>query len=215
MTDLAHIRTAVVDDHALIREGINTVLAGGGVGQVVRFASATALLEAIESGDVFDFYIIDLELPDIDGVELIDTIRARSRDARIIVCTIHDEIWTLRKLISRDVNAIIYKSGTGEEILTAMAEILSGRRYFCDTVHKALHMANDRSAHPSSRELEVLDHIAEGKTTREIAADMFVSDNTVESHRKSLFAKLRASNVADLIVKAITLGYLRRPSQKR
>ena len=137
-------------------------------------------------------------------------IRARNPVAHIIVSTVHDEIWTLRKLLARDVNAIIYKSGDGNEIVMAINEILKGNNYYCEAVHKALKSACDNSVHPSSRELEVLYQIAQGKTSREIAAAMFVTENTIEAHRKALLSKLGAVNVADLIVKAIERGYIRK-----
>ena len=149
-------------------------------------------------------------MPDVDGFALIDMIRARNPVSRIIVSTVHNEIWILRKLLARDVNAIIYKSGDGNEVVQAIQEILNGRNYYCEEVQVSLKYASDSSLHPTARELEVLHHIAKGKTSREIAAVMFISDNTVEAHRKALFSKLGAINVADLIVKAIEKGYLKK-----
>lgn len=208
LSAMSQLRIAVVDDHDLIREGLNTVLVNHGVSDVEKFNSATGLVSDLDAGKAFDFYIIDLELPDIDGFVLIEMIRARNADAQIIVSTAHDEIWTLRKLLARNVNAIIYKSRDGDEFITAINEILAGKKYYCEEVTKALAIASDSSLHPTARELEVLRQIAQGKTSREIAAAMFVSDNTIEAHRKALFAKLGAVNVADLIVKALTKGYL-------
>lgn len=204
------MKIAVVDDHDLIREGLNSFLESNGVTNIEKYGTAMGLLASLDAGKSFDFYIIDLELPDLDGFVLIEMIRARNPVAHIIVSTVHDEIWTLRKLLARDVNAIIYKSGNGNEILTAINEILKGNNYYCEAVLKELKHAGDNSLHPSARELEVLYQIAKGKTSREIAAAMFVSDNTIEAHRKSLFAKLGAVNVADLIVKAIDRGYLKK-----
>ncbi len=201
---------AVVDDHDLIREGMNAVLVNNGVSNVAKFSTAMELVSSLDAGISYDFYIIDLELPDIDGFVLIEMIRARNPVAHIIVSTVHDEIWTLRKLLSRDVNAIIYKSGSGEEIVTAMHEIIDGRNYYCDAVRKVMDTAGDSSLHPSSRELEVLYQMAQGKTSREIAAALFVSDNTVEAHRKALFQKLGAVNAVDLIIKAVEKGYVKK-----
>lgn len=218
MTDntiLSQMKIAVVDDHDLIREGLNAVLVNNGATCVEKYSTAMELVSDLDAGKAFDFYIIDLELPDIDGFVLIEMIRTRNPVAHIIVSTVHDEIWTLRKLLARDVNAIIYKSRDGNEIITAINEILNGNNYYCDAVLDALKVAGDSSLHPSTRELEVLYHIAQGKTSREIAATMFVTDNTVEAHRKSLFQKLGAINVADLIVKAINKGYLKKPGLKR
>lgn len=207
---LSQMKIAVVDDHELIREGINAILVNNGANRVYKYPTAMELVSAMDAGQSFDFYIIDLELPDLDGFVLIEMIRARNPVAHIIVSTVHDEIWTLRKLLAREVNAIIYKSGEGNEIITAIEEILNGNNYYCEDVHKTLRAANDSSTHPSVRELEVLYQIAQGKTSREIAAAMFVSENTIEAHRKSLFAKLGAINGVDLIVKAIGKGYLKK-----
>ena len=212
---LSQMKIAVVDDHELIREGINTILANNGATCVDKYRTAMELVSVMDAGLSYDFYIIDLELPDLDGFVLIEMIRARNSVAHIIVSTVHDEIWTLRKLLAREVNAIIYKSGDSNEILVAIDEILSGNNYYCEAVHRTLKDAGDNSLHPSMRELEVLYQIAQGKTSREIAAAMFVSENTVEAHRKSLFAKLGAINGVDLIVKAIGRGYLKKSGGKR
>ncbi len=212
---LSQMKIAVVDDHDLIREGLNAVLVKNGATNVEKYGSATELVSALDSGKAFDFYIIDLELPDLDGFVLIEMIRARNPVAHIIVSTVHDEIWTLRKLLARDVNAIIYKSVDGDEILIAINEILKGNNYYCQAVRETLQSAGDNSIHPSSRELEVLCQIAKGKTSREIAAAMFVTENTVEAHRKALFTKLGAVNVADLIVKAIERGYIKKGGNHR
>lgn len=212
---LLKMKIAVVDDHNLVLEGINAILVNNGANDVEKFNTATDLVNRIDSGVDFDFYILDLELPDLDGFVLIELIRARNPVAHIIVSTVHDEIWALRKLLARDVNAIIYKTDDGSEILRAIYEILKGHNYYCEAVRDALRLAGDSSLHPTSRELEVLYQIAQGKTSREIAAAMFVSDNTIEFHRKVLFAKLGAVNVADLIVKAISRGYLKKSGVKR
>lgn len=205
---LSQMKIAVVDDHDLIREGMNAVLVNNGANHVEKFSRGSDLISRLDEGETFNFYILDLELPDMDGFVLIEMIRARNPVAKIIISTVHDEIWTLRKLMARDVNAIIYKSGEGGEIVTAINEILKGNNYYCEPVMKAVKQAKDSSSYPTARELEVLYHIATGKTSREIAAAMFVTDNTIEAHRKSLFVKLGAVNVADLIVKAIDKGYL-------
>lgn len=207
---LSQMKIAVVDDHDLVREGMTAILASRNVNNVTKFSTAMSLVDQLDAGAEFDFYIIDLEMPDLDGFVLIEMIRARNPVAHIIVSTVHDEIWTLRKLLARDVNAILYKSGEGSEIITAIEEILKGNNYYCEDVHKALKIADDSSLYPSTRELEVLYQISQGKTSREIAAAMFVTENTVEAHRKALFTKLGAVNVADLIVKAIEKGYIKK-----
>ncbi len=206
----SQLKIALVDDHDLVREGLNAVLVSNGATCVDKFGSGMALIESLDLGKTYDFFVIDLELPDIDGFVLIEMLRARNPVAQIIVSTVHDEVWTLRKLLSRDVNAIIYKSGDGNEIVEAIFEILNGRNYYCKEALKTLQAAKDNSLHPSSRELQVLYQIAQGKTSREIAAAMFITENTVEAHRKALFSKIGAVNVADLIIKSIDRGYIKK-----
>ncbi|MDE5849038.1 MAG: response regulator transcription factor [Muribaculaceae bacterium] len=203
------MKIAVVDDHDLIREGLNAILKSHGVTQVNKYATAMELVESLDAGERFDFYIVDLELPGIDGFVLMEMIRARCKEAKVIVSTVHDEIWTLRKLLARDVDGIIYKSGDGNDIVEAINAIMEGNKYYSEAALRSLEYASDNTQHPSERELEVLYQIAKGKTSREIAAAMFVSENTIEAHRKSLFAKVGAVNVADLIVKSIEKGYLK------
>lgn len=205
---LSKLNVAVIDDHDLVRECTDKILNNHGIYKVEKFGTAQSLVSELDSGKSYDFYIIDLELPDMDGFVLIELIRARNPVAHIIVSTVHDEIWTLRKLLLHDVNAIIYKSHLGKEIVLAIEEIINGNNYYCDDVKKAIETAMDNSKHPSAREMEVLYQIAQGKTSREIAASMYVSENTVEAHRKALISKLGACNVADLIVKSIGKGYL-------
>ena len=210
--EISEVNIAVVDDHDLIREGVSAVLLKNGVTNISKYGYSGALIDNLKKGESFDIYIIDLELPDIDGFALIEAIRAYNPMSRIVIITVHDEIWTLRKLLANDVNAIIYKSGDSSEIITAINEVLDGKNYYCKDVSKILKMADDSLQAPTPRELEVLNEIAQGKTSREIAAAMFVSINTIEAHRKSLFVKLGAINVADLIFKSMESGYLRKRS---
>lgn len=207
--NLSQMKIAVIDDHDLIREGLNAILHNNGASHVDMYGTAKGLVDRMDSGERYDFYIVDLELPDIDGFVLIEMIRARDEGAKVVVSTVHDEIWTLRKLLARDVDGIIFKSGDGNDIVEAINSIMEGSRYYSEEARRSLEYASDNTQHPSARELEVLHQIASGKTSREIAAAMFVSENTIEAHRKALFSKIGAVNVADLIVKSIEKGYLK------
>lgn len=213
-SELSQSKIAIVDDHELVRLGMQSILTNNGFKNVKGFSCAEDLISKMGCDNYFDFYIIDIELPDNDGFVLIEMIRARHPEAKIIVSTVHDEIWTVRKLLVRNVNSIIYKTGNGHEILNAISEINQGRVYYCDAVRDILKSAGDGTLHPTARELEVLSQIAQGKTSKEIAAPIFVSENTVEAHRKALFSKLGAINVVDLIVKAISKGYITKTGAK-
>lgn len=206
---LDRLNIAIVDDHDLIREGMHAMLTTQGLKHIDLFSRALELIAVIGKKERYDFYIIDLELSDMDGFALIGAIRAVDPTAAIIVSTAHNEIWTLRKLVALNVNAIIYKTETSTEIVAAISLILQGEHYYCEESLKIMENIRDKSQMPTERELEVLQLISQGKTTKEIAAILYVSENTIEAHRKSLFQKLNVSNVAMLIVKAIEKGILK------
>jgi DNA-binding NarL/FixJ family response regulator len=120
----------------------------------------------------------------------------------------HEEVWIVREIQSRDVNGVLYKSARMEEVLDAIDALMAGRKYFSKKYHTAARRITTTSAQLSKRELEVLKKIAQGHSSKDIAKLLFISENTVETHRRNLFAKLQANNVADLIVKAIARGYI-------
>ncbi len=198
---------AVVDDHALILEGFKSLMQGCGVDNVDTFIRGADLVSALPYRK-HDLYIIDIGMPDIDGFELIDIIRSTYADARIIVNTIHEEIWLLRRMLDKGVNAIMFKSTDFTQMVEAMTTVMNGGQYFCPGLKKRLYGCRRHIEHPSEREIEILKALAKGYTSKEIAQRLFISENTVETHRKSLFTKLGARNMADLTVKAITRGYI-------
>lgn len=206
-TDISELRIAVVDDHNLILEGFRSLLRRNGLQSVDLFRSAAAIIDILRTRP-YDIYIVDVEMPDMDGYLLIDAIRDAWPESRIIVSTIHDELWTVRKLISRNVDAIVYKSLDMEHVIEAIRLVSSGKSYYCDEVKVTLNLMEDGIDHPSPREMDVLQGIAGGLTSREIAQQLYISENTVEAHRKSLFQKLKVRNIADLIMKAVKRGYI-------
>lgn len=204
---LQNLSVAIVDDHALILEGFKSLMQGCNVRNVETFICSADLISII-SRRRFDIYIIDIGLPDIDGFDLIDKIRSEDADARIIVNTIHEEVWLLRRMLDKDVNAILFKSTDFMQMVSAITAVMNGEQYFCQGLKKKISKYKQKMEHPSQRETDILRAIAGGYTSKEIAAMLFISENTVEAHRKRLFVKLGARNIADLIVKAIARGYI-------
>ena len=200
---LQDLSVAIADDHVLILEGFKSLMEGCGVHNVETFSRAADLIRIL-----FDVYIIDIGMPDIDGFELVDSIRCAHADARIIVNTIHEEIWLLRRMLDKDVNAIMLKSTDFMQMIEAITSVVNGKKYLCPGLKKKLSGCKRRMEHPSEREIEILKALAGGHTSKEIAAMLFISENTVETHRKRLFAKLGARNMADLIVRAVARGYI-------
>lgn len=198
---------AIVDDHEVVLEGLYSFLQKNGRHHVHTFRSAHELLSQLQEAR-FDLYIIDIELPDMEGGFFIDAIRALHADARIIVNTMHEEVWVVNILQEKQVDAVIYKSTDLSQMLHVIEVVSQGGQYFCPKFRRTSQRVTAQAEYPTRREQDVLREIAKGFSTKEIAAHLYISENTVETHRQSLFAKLQAHNMADLMVKAIALGYI-------
>lgn len=212
MTDLKkykleNISVAIIDDHEVVLEGFRSFMEKNGVGHVRAFNNAMQLLDFMQQC-IFDIYIVDVELPDMSASELIDNIREIHPEARIIINTIHDEIWVVSELMKKDVDGVMYKNAHLDQLLEAICTVIDGHHYYCTKYKKSQQRLLLQNDIPSQREIEVLQAIAQGSSTKEIAVALSISENTVENHRKNLFRKLRARNMAELIVRAIAAGYL-------
>lgn len=212
---LSAANIAIIDDHSLVLEGIRSLLSGmPGVGKTEVMNCGTLLLERIKT-ESFALYITDIELPDMDGFELIDSVRRVYPDARFMVNTMHEEIWTASKLLRYGVDSVVLKSSSSELIRKAVKAVLGGDTYFCprfsrmmDRVRRRERWEVENPFQITGRELEVLKAIASGKRSTEIAEELFISENTVETHRRNLMAKLGARNSADMVMKAVERGLL-------
>lgn len=204
----------LVDDHTLILEGMRRVL---DCIPEVRVADAVTsgkeAMALIEKKD-YDMYILDVNLPDVSGMELIERLRERKRNARIIVNTLHEEIWTIHKLVNLKVNAVVLKSSDAREIENAVKAVLRGESYTCPRFRSIRLKIEEEAVRvcpkdlPTKRETEVLRAISKGDSTHEIAAKLQISENTVETFRKRLIQKFGAKNAIDLVVKAIAKGVI-------
>lgn len=204
----------LVDDHALILEGIKFMLDGmSEIGGVYTASSGSEAIAFFEK-TIFDICLLDIELPDLSGFELIEIIRNRYPNSRIVINTMHDEAWVVKRMIQMGVDGVILKSSDTDEIKFALKSVLDGKTYFCDEfkkIKKRMRLNGDMPDYQSlltNRELDVLKAISSGMQTKEIAESLHVSVNTVESHRKSLFSKFEVRNAVELVLKAINNGII-------
>lgn len=204
----------VVDDHSLVLEGICRVLSK--IPEVYVEDAVTSGEEAcrLVGSKTYDLYILDVSMPEISGFDLILKIRQRSTNARIIINTMHEEIWMVNRLIQSKVNAIVLKASASSELMSAVLSVLEGESYTCPRF-AAIKNKLERtdffrfpSDKPTKRELDVLSAVSRGMNTHEIALALGISDNTVETFRRKLIAKFGAKNTADLVVKAIRKGWI-------
>ena len=210
----AKAKMLVVDDHSLILDGICRIV--NKIPEVLIADAVTSGKQAIEliSQRDYDIYLLDVSIPDVSGFDLITQIREVNEQARIIINTMHEEIWIINRLIRSGVNAVILKTSASSELLNAIHCVLKGETYTCPRFESICQKLRDSLMHsqpkdvPTKRELDVLQAVAKGFSTHEIAALLAISENTVETFRKRLISKFGARNAIDMVIKAVERGWL-------
>lgn len=200
----------IIEDHRIVSLGLKTLAEGTHLFSSIdcAFTARQALeLTVAHNTAPYRIFIIDVELPDMTGIELVKSLRTLSPDSAFIFHTIHDELWNLRQMINSGANAIVMKTDDLAELQIAMNRVLDGNNYFSAHFREACEeMANYQTL--SEREIEILKLISDGIATKEIAERLFVSPNTVEFHRKNIMRKLGAANMAQLVKEGIAKGYI-------
>ena len=199
----------IVDDHDVVVRGIALIVEEAFAGQAISIETVTRGCEAIErmSRRHYDLCILDIEMPDIDGLGMLKIIRAEHPEIKIIVNTIHEELWYVKDYIKAGVEGILFKSVKAEEIGIAVKSVIGGDIYFCNRARAIARIVEGYNS-PTNKELEVLQLLSAGKSTEEIARRLGISPNTAETHRRHLLDKLQARNVAELIMNAVSQGIL-------
>lgn len=140
-----NLNVAIVDDHPLVLEGLKSLLLQTKGIEHIYTAQTGSHLGSLIALHSIHLYIIDLDLPDIDGFELIHQIKQKSPEAKIIISTMHEEIWIVNKLKHPDIDAVVFKSSTGEYIQKALQAVLKGKntivRNFKNSIKKKIRSA--------------------------------------------------------------------------
>ncbi|HLE57304.1 MAG TPA: response regulator transcription factor [Rhodothermia bacterium] len=212
------IRVLIVDDHAVVREGIRHVLSSESdfevVGEAAGGEEAVTLAESLNP----DIVIMDLSMPDLPGLEAARRIRARVPRTAILVLSIHDHQEYVLRSIEAGTQGYLRKDSSPSELRNAIRAVHEGGTFFSAPVARNLSLAIGKRApdeNPGTRgdsltprERHVLVEIAQGRTNKEIAARLGVSVRTIESHRESLLKKLDVRGTAGLTRFAIEAGLL-------
>ncbi|MFL6519218.1 MAG: response regulator [Chthoniobacterales bacterium] len=193
-------RVAVVDDHAFMRDLIARELRRSDKAYDVVAAVGTAA-EAISVCRRLkpDLLVLDIKLPDQTGVAAVPDIRRTSPATRILLCTAFPTEDWISEADRCGADGFVEKTNTWDDFLLAVDRVSRGQRYFCSGGAPLRENAGKPGLELTPREREILKLIAEGMTTKEIAARLFISIPTVETHRANLMTKTGARNVAGLV----------------
>jgi len=198
------IRVLLADDHSIVRAGLRRILEESGDIEVV--AEAADGREAIQQArDILpDVAVIDISMPGLDGLEVISQLHHYYPHLPILILSMHEEEQYVIRAISAGARGYITKRSAPEQLVKAIRKVYAGGRYLSDTAAEtlALHMAGPKPRSPldslSTREIQVLRHLALGHTVREIAQAYHISTKTVDTYRFRLLKKLNLRNNAEI-----------------
>jgi DNA-binding NarL/FixJ family response regulator len=202
------IRILLADDHPSLRDGLSSILNGQPDLKVVGEAGTGR--QTVEQFKLTkpDVLIVDLRMPDGDGIQAIKELVAIDPAVKTLVLTTYDNEEDIFSALEAGARGYILKDTTREEIIEAVRQIHAGKRYLPAAIAARL---ADRMIRPvlTPRELDVLRLVSRGRTNKEIAAAMFVSEETIKTHMKGLFQKLGVHDRAEAIGIALQRGLLR------
>jgi DNA-binding NarL/FixJ family response regulator len=202
MSDTPSIRIVLADDHALVLEGLRALLAAEPDLNVVATASdGEQLLEAVRRC-LPDVVLMDLQMPGMDGLTCLRHIREERLPVRVLVISAFGDAPSLRAAVQGGADGFALKTESPDMTLTAIRQVAAGRLVFPEAVRPWLTRApapDDNAL--TDREEAVLALVAEGKSNAQIAATLYLSENTIKFHLRNLFSKLSVTNRTEAAAK--------------
>lgn len=200
---MTSISVILADDHKLFCEGLERVLSESGKFKVVgKFHNGQSLLENLNNLNA-DLLIIDVEMPLLNGFDTIKRIRINNPTLKIVVLSMHEESVFSHEAFTLGANAYLNKSMESAALIESLLAAYDGKKIF-----SSFSNVTKVESPFSDREYEVLKLIASGKTSEQIAERLHISHLTVKAHRRNMMRKLHVNNAAELISKALEMGFL-------
>lgn len=208
------INIAIADDHQMFLDGLKMLLTENeGISIQHTATDGKQLLAQLEAQPV-EVILIDINMPGINGLDATKIISKQYPAVKVIALTMYNTKEFIRNLLNAGVKGYVLKNADKSELLNAIRTVASGQLYYSqaitDTIMRSMTKAKpsvyDMPPELSKREIEVLKLIVQEYTSQEIADKLFISNNTVESHRKNLISKLNVRNSAGLVKYAIEHG---------
>ncbi|WP_397446646.1 response regulator [Polaribacter sp. R77954] len=201
------IKVIIADDHDLFRVGLSELLKKNKDILIVDTVSdGEQLMHLIKKIKDIDLILLDITMPNLDGFAVLKEIKKTNTQAKPIIISMHNEGNYIAKCAKDGAYGYLLKNADEQELLKSIRTVAQGKKYFSAEISEK--MINFMSENPISahiltnKETEVLQLIAKGMTTKEIASQLFVSTRTIETHRANILKKIEVKNTAELIKKA-------------
>jgi len=213
------MRILIVDDHALVRRGLNYVVKEGFPdADVVEAESSAVALEALHGGTAFDLALVDVRMPDLDGLELLRAIRAEWADMPVIMISTYENAPYVKRALADGAAGYMLKDATPDDLGQAIRVALSGSGNVLSpkVIQNLFEDADGRGSSEDGprrpefslthRERDILGLLVEGRSNRDIAQSLFLSEKTVKAHLAAIFRKLGVTNRTQAAMMAVQMG---------
>ena len=193
----------VGDDHSLFLEGVESLLLDEpGIDSVHVATDGKEVLEKLSQHKI-DVVLLDIQMPVMDGIDTAKHIMAKYPDVKVIMLTMFDKTVMIEKLIEIGVHGYLLKNSHKDELLRAIKTVLDGELFYSSEITKKIVMQKKQERSKplklTNREKEIVELISTGLTTAQISDKLFISKNTVDSHRKNILSKTDCKNATQLI----------------
>lgn len=207
------ISLLIADDHQIILDGFESIFKDDADIHILATALNGLQVLDILNTERVDVAILDINMPDLNGVELCKKITKNYPEIKVIALSMYKRQSYIQRMLQYGAKGYLLKDDSSEEIRNAILTVMNGENYFSSQIEPSLLLFGKiKEELPAEvitpRETKVLQLISQGYTNPEIANELFISHHTAESHRKNLIAKLAAKNTADLVRIALEKGLI-------
>ena len=199
------IKVVLVDDHDIVMDGMASLLQASPAIQVVGKAPSAAAAEALVRTHAPDLVLTDISMGEVSGLELTRTLAQQYPLVRVLVLSMHDDAGHISALLDAGADGYLLKNVKQAELFAAIETVMAGKQYIQQSIAPAYARARQRQQEGGEqsaltpREVEILGMIVRGQTTAEISRRLFLSERTVETHRKNIGRKTGAKTVIALV----------------
>lgn len=203
----------IADDHVMFLDGLHSILSElANVEQIHLATDGHQVLRLLKQFDNVDMVISDINMPKMDGLELLSTVKKSRPQVKFFILSMLDDVRTINKVVQKQADGYILKFADKEELKKAVLEVLNGQQHYSDKVKESYMQSvfeRKQNSHIelSKREKEVLKLLMEEFSSREISEKLFISVNTVETHRKNILLKTGSKTTVGAVKFAIDNGY--------
>jgi DNA-binding NarL/FixJ family response regulator len=213
------IKIAIVDDHKLFRDGMASLLSDFEELSIMLIASngVEFFKELIKKKRAIDIVLLDVEMPEMDGFEVLKRLKLSNPEIKPLIVTMHNEDELIYRLVELGAKGLLQKSADIEEVVDAIHSLYANELYFNDEISQRVIKKLVKKEHIkkvsinkvlSERELDVIKLICQEYTTKEIAILLSISERTVDAHKKHIFDKTKAKNAVGIVMYAIRAGII-------